>query len=106
VAKVHVAPEADRDITEIFEYLLEAEGLETAKKLVATLDEAIHSLSALPRRGKYPPEFQAEGIALFREIQRHPWRIFYRETDGEVWMLAVLDGRRNVAQLLPERLVR
>ena len=36
-AKVHVAPEADRDITEIFEYLLEMEGLEVAKKLVATL---------------------------------------------------------------------
>ena len=105
MAKVHVAPEADRDITEIFEYLLEAEGLETAKKLVETLDEAIHSLGALPRRGNYPPEFQTEGITLFREIQCCPWRIFYRAMDGEVWILAVLDGRRNIAQLLPERLV-
>ena len=105
MAKVHVAPEADRDITEIFEYLLEMEGLEAAKKLVEALDEAIQSLSALPRRGKYPPEFQAEGLTFFREIQSFPWRIFYRVADEEVWVLAVLDGRRNIAQLLPGRLI-
>jgi len=106
VAKVHVAPEADRDITAIFEYLLEAEGLGVAKKLVATLDEAIQSLNTLPHRGKYPPELQAEGITLFREIQCYPWRIFYHVAEKDVWVLAVLDGRRNIAQLLPERLVR
>lgn len=106
VAKVHVAPEAERDITAIFEYLLEVEGLEVAKELTEALDEAIQSLSALPRRGKYPPELQAEGITLFREIQCHPWRIFYRAAEKDIWVLAVLDGRRNIAQLLPERLVR
>ena len=105
VVKVHVAPEAAQDIAAIFEYLLEAEGLESAKKLVETLDATIRSLGSLPRRGKYPPEFQAEGITLFREIQCYPWRIFYRAADEEVWVLAVLDGRRNIAQLLPERLV-
>ena len=106
MAKVHVAPEADRDITAIFEYLLEAEGLGVAKKLVTTLDEAIQSLNTLPNRGKYPPELQAEGITLFRETQSYPWRIFYRVIEKDVWVLAVLDGRRNIAQLLPERLVR
>ena len=60
----------------------------------------------MPRRGKYPPEIQAEGITLFREIQCYPWRIFYRVAGEDVWVLAVLDGRRNIAQLLPERLVR
>ena len=106
MAEVHVSPEADQDITEIFEYLHAVEGLEAAKRLVNTLDEAIRSLCALPRRGKYPPEFQAEGIALFREIQCYPWRVFYRIMHEEVWVLAVLDGRRNIAQLLPERLIR
>ena len=106
MAKVHVAPEADQDITGIFEYLLQAEGLEIAKRLVTTLDEALQSLAALPRRGKYPPELQAEGITLFREIQCSPWRIFYRIVDEDVWVVAVLDGRRNVGALLAERLVR
>ena len=106
MAKVHVAPEADQDITGIFEYLLQAEGLEVAKRLVSTLDEALHSLAALPRRGKYPPELQTEGITLFREVQCYPWRIFYRIVDEDVWVVAVLDGRRNVGALLAERLVR
>lgn len=106
MAKVHVAPEADKDITGIFEHLLEAEGLEVAERLVNALDEAVQSLGGLPRRGKYPPELQAEGITLFREIQCYPWRVFYRIVDEDVWVLAALDGRRNIAQLLPERLMR
>jgi toxin ParE1/3/4 len=103
---VHVAPEADADITSIFEYLLEAEGLEAAEALVKELDVAIQSLHALSGRGEYPLELLSVGITLFRELQCYPWRIFYRVVDGDVWVVAVLDGRRNIAQLLPERLVR
>ena len=106
MAKVDVAPEADADIAAIFEYLLGVAGLETAEKLVEELDTAILSLANLSERGKYPPELLAEGITLFRELQCPPWRIFYRIVDGDVWVVAVLDGRRNIAQLLPERLAR
>lgn len=106
MAEVRLSPEADRDITEIFEYLLAAEGLNVAEKLVESLFEAIFQLRTLPRRGKYPPELQAAGVTLFREIQCRPWRIFYRSAEEDIWIVAVLDGRRNIAQLLPERLLR
>lgn len=106
MADVHVAPEADADITAIFEYLLETERLEVAERLVVELDAAVQSLNALPERGKYPPELLSSGITLFRELQCYPWRIFYRVVDGDVWVVAVLSGRRNIAQLLPEILVR
>ena len=93
-------------VTEVFVYMLAVEGLEAARRLAGALDGAIQSLRALLRRGKCPPEFQAEGITLFREIQCYPWRVFYRIVDEDVWVLAVLDGRRNIAHLLPERLIR
>lgn len=106
MVKVKIAPAADTDITAIFEYLLDAAGLETAEAFVEELAEAIRSLESFPGRGKYPPEFLSEGITLFRELQCPPWRIFYQVVDDEVWVVAVLDGRRNIAQLLPERLAR
>lgn len=106
MAKVHVAQQAAQDLMEIFEYLLEAEGLEVAKRLVETLEEAIQSLSSQPQRGKYPPSLHAKGITLFRELQCYPWRIFYSVAEEDVWILAVLDGRRNIVQLLQERLIR
>lgn len=106
MAKVDIAPEAAADISAIFEYLLEAEGRGAAERLVTGLEAAIQSLCALPERGKYPPELLSEGISLFRELQCYPWRIFYRVMDGDVCVVAVLDGRRNIAQLLPERLLR
>jgi plasmid stabilization system protein ParE len=106
VGKVYLAPEADADLTAIFEYLLGAEELEVAERLVAELEAAVQSLSAMPERGKYPPELLSAGVTLFRELQCSPWRIFYRVVDDAVWSVAVLDGRRYVAQLLPERLIR
>lgn len=106
MAKVHVSPEADSDILAIFEYLLGAAGVEQAEALVDSLDSAIMSLATLPERGKYPPELQSEGIALFRELQCPPWRIFYRVVEADVWVVAVLDSRRNIADLLPERLLK
>ncbi len=104
-ARVFTAPEARADLLSIFEYLLKEEGLELAEKTVLELETSILSLRTLSERGKYPPELLAEGITLFREIQCYPWRIFYRALDSEVWVLAVLDGRRNIASLLPQRLL-
>jgi Plasmid stabilization system protein len=106
VANVYLAPEAYADLEAIFEYLLEAEGLGVAEAQVGVLEAAVQSLHTLPKRGKCPSELLSMGISLFRELQCFPWRIFYRVVEGDVWVVAVLDGRRNIAQLLPERLVR
>ena len=106
MSKVHVAPEAAAEFTAIFEYLLERAGLDVAEAAGEELGAAVVSLSALPERGKYPPGLLSEGITLFRGLRCSPGRIFYRVAGSEAWVVAVLDGRRDVAQLLPEGLVR
>ncbi len=105
-AHVYIAPEARADLFSIFEYLLRNEGIELAEKTILELETSILSLHTLPERGKYPPELLSEGITLFREFQKYPWRIFYRVLDNEIWILAVLDGRRNIASLLSQRLLQ
>ena len=50
------------------------------------------------------------GIALFnilsyREMICLPWRSIYRIMENKVWILAVIDGRRNVEDILLERFV-
>ena len=106
MGRVEVSPEAAADLTAIFEYLLDAAGLGGAEAAVEELGAAIMSLGKLPERGKYPMELLTEGITLFRELQCPTWRIFYRVVEADVWVVAGLDGRRNIAQLLPERLAR
>lgn len=106
VAEVHVAPQAAADLRAIFDYLLEAGGFETAERLLNELDTLIRSLTSFPERGKYPPELLSKGITLFREVQCYPWRIFYHIVESDVWVVAVLDARRNIARLLPARLAQ
>ncbi len=41
-----------------------------------------------------------------RELIEGPWRIVYRYDERSVFVVSVLDGRRDLSSLLLERLVR
>ncbi len=106
MASVELSPEAADDLSDIFVYILAADGPDRAEGVLTTLETCIQSLAALHNCGKNPPELLAFGVTLFRELQSPPWRVFYRAIEGKVWVLAVLDGRRNISELLIKRLHR
>ncbi len=101
-----ISPDAQADLVSIFEYILKKKNIEQAEKCIQDLEKTIFSLRSLAERGKYPPELLSQNVTVFREIQCYPWRIFYRIMAKEVWILAVLDGRRHIAGILPERFAR
>ena len=49
------------------------------------------------------PELRIRGISIYREVQRPPYRIVYRTVGAEVWVLAIVDGRRDLDGLLFDR---
>jgi toxin ParE1/3/4 len=52
------------------------------------------------------PELAGIGLHLYRELLVTPWRIVYRINNDTVYVMMVIDGRRNAEDLLLERLVR
>ncbi len=70
------------------------------------LEKRAYSLDKLALRGKFPDELAPFGNRKIREMQEIPWRIFYQVEQNEVVILAVLDGRRAMEELLLERLAR
>jgi plasmid stabilization system protein ParE len=52
------------------------------------------------------PELRVHGITTYREIIVLPYRVIYRVEPGEVWVVAVLDHRRDLDALLQERVRR
>lgn len=106
MAKVILTPEAIEDILEIYNYILERDGEERAESILNRLEKQAYSLNKLVQRGKFPDELVPFGNRKVREVQETPWRIFYRIEKNEVFVLAVLDGRRSMAELLLERLAR
>lgn len=64
------------------------------------------TLSDFPRRGRVVPELQRLGVTEWRELIFAPYRLIYTVQDDVVEIDAILDARRDIEELLLERLIR
>jgi hypothetical protein len=44
-------------------------------------------------------------LIIYRELIELPWRIIYKIEEDKVFVLAVIDGRRNMEDILLDRFV-
>ncbi|MBI4604994.1 MAG: type II toxin-antitoxin system RelE/ParE family toxin [Planctomycetes bacterium] len=106
IYSVHVLAEAEEDLLEIASYVATHDSLERALSLLARLEKACASLATFPNRGHVPPELMRVGVTGYREIHFKPYRIIYRVEEAVVHVYAVLDGRRDLDEILQRRLLR
>jgi len=104
--KLLIDPLSKKDILEIYNYAAINDSAEKAKKLLENLEETYLKLEKLPERGHIPEELRGTGIKRFLEIHYKPYRIIYEIIDNIVYLHCVLDGRRNMQELLSNRLLR
>lgn len=103
---VHIIAEAEEDIFDIYNYIALHDSPHKADSVFQRLRAVCESLDANPDRGHYPPELERIDIRSFREVHFKPYRIIYQILDKEVFVHCVLDGRRDLQELLQRRLVR
>ena len=96
---------ARTDVEEIARFIAH-DSVENALAVLDRLEHAAENLAVLPERGRFVPELKQLGVLAYREIIVRPWRIIYRFDVDRVYVLGVLDGRRDLASLLLERLIR
>lgn len=77
-----------------------------AELVLARIQQRTESLCEMPERGRVVPELAAYGVQSYRELLVAPWRVIYRISARTVFIVAVLDARRNIGELLRERLLR
>lgn len=104
--KVLIIAEAEEDIFEIYNYVATFDAIGKAEKLFANLKETIESLDHQPNRGHVPPELERINVDDFLEIHFKPYRIIYQVEDDNVFVHCVLDGRRDLHEILQKRLLR
>jgi plasmid stabilization system protein ParE len=93
---------AENDLKEIIEYIAE-DSPAHALKILQKIKQQATRLYTLPERGRIVPELQEHGIFLYRELIVPPWRIMYRISEMNVYILSVLDSRQNVEDILLHR---
>ena len=95
---------SEKDLVGIVEYIA-ADGPSSAFEVFKEIKQKASSLYTFPDRGRIVPELQDQGISLYRELIVPPWRIIYRMSEKKVYVLSVLDSRRNVEDILLKRLI-
>ena len=95
---------AARDVERIAERIAEDAPLRVDRIIDRIVDRG-ESLSTLSQRGRTPPELRAIGDRSWLEIIESPWRIVYRVVGATVEIHAVLDGRRDLRDVLLDRLL-
>jgi plasmid stabilization system protein ParE len=96
---------AEQDLEAIIDYIA-LDNVDAAFAVLMRLRDRVATLSTEPLRGRVVPELQAQGVLSYRELIVKPWRIIYRESQQDVQVLALLDSRRNLEDILLERFGR
>jgi toxin ParE1/3/4 len=94
---------AARDYETILTFVAYRSGIARATKLDEKLRHALASLEVVPTRCRVVPELRIEGLDVYRELMVRPYRIMFRIRGKDVVLLAVVDGRRDLQELLLER---
>jgi plasmid stabilization system protein ParE len=94
---------AENDLKNVIEYIAD-DSPTNALKIFKSIKQKASNLNDFPERGRIVPELQDQGILQYRELVISPWEILYRITEMNVFVLSVLDSRRNIEDILLKRL--
>ena len=96
---------AENDLLGIIDFIAEdnpGAALDNLYKIKSSTVKLDHS----PRRGRIVPELLKQGLSRYREILIKPWRIIYRIEENTVYVVSVIDERRNVEDVLLARFLK
>ncbi len=102
---VTLTREAKDDIDSIRAYLVDHHSIEVADDLIDTIAAALATLETFPMRGVVPKELAAVGDRDFRQLNLGPYRLIYYVVETKVAVTLVVDGRRDLPELLARLLL-
>ena len=90
------------DLGQIISYIAEDSAI-NALKVAERIERVAQSLVTFPARGRVLPELREQGVTRYLELIVKPWRLVYRIEGAKVYVVSVLDGRRDLEALLFHR---
>ena len=96
---------ANEDLKSIIDYI-------SIKSIVNAIDQfqrikiSAEKLTTFPAQGRIVPELAEQNIFIYHELIISPWRLLYKIEDSIVLVLAVIDSRRNIEDILLNRQLR
>ncbi len=96
---------AQDDLIEIIDYIA-SDSINNAEILFQNIKNQSMKLEKFPERGRIVPELKFHNINNYQELIIDPWRLIYRIEDNKIYIIALFDGRRNLEDVLLNRITR
>ncbi len=96
-----LAPEAVRDLAQIWRYLEKESGRDTADRVESVIRSKFVYLADFPGAGHWRQDLTSAHVRFFSV---YSYLIVYRPETKPLQIVSILHGRRDVAGILPERL--
>lgn len=103
--KVYWTKEATADLEELVDYVSK-DRVSAAKSIYKKIKSKCRELKISPEKYRRVPELLDVYIERYREIIIPPYRVVYKVTESEVYIIAVIDGRRDFESFIFDRLLR
>jgi plasmid stabilization system protein ParE len=97
--------DAEDSFNEILEYSMEKFGETRTQAVYKKIISKIDLLASISFKSKVSQDLKDIGIYDVYELVESPWRIFYKMNDDEIIILLVLDGRRNIEEILISKVI-
>jgi plasmid stabilization system protein ParE len=96
-----LAPQAARDLVDIWRYIRQESNRETADRVEAVIRSKFAYLADFPNAGHWRRDLTEVAVRFFSV---YSYLIVYRPETKPLQIVAILHGRRDVTKILPERL--
>lgn len=100
--KVLWSEPAIHDFENILDYIANDNKL-IAKNILERVEKRTSELEEMPQRGSNVSELDEFNLYNYKQLIEYPWRIIYRIDDDLVYILAIIDGRRKLDEILRKR---
>jgi addiction module RelE/StbE family toxin len=102
---VKMTQNAENDLDEIIMFIAK-NNPRTSLEIMERIQNKIRTLDHFPNRGGYVPELLARNMKQYRQITEPPWKIVYKIKDNVVTILAIVDSRRNLQDVLIKKILK
>jgi toxin ParE1/3/4 len=95
---------AREDIIEMREYI-SLTNPNYAVKILNKIEDHVKQLKMFPERFRFVPELEKYSYLLYREMIIEYWKVIYKIENDIVYIMLVIDGRRNLEDIIFKKIV-
>lgn len=103
--KIIWSEDASLNLVDIVSYIKLHSGKKIAKEIYTRIKKKVDNIIDFSKAGLIVPELYSIGITDIYQILESPWKIYYKILDDKILVLSVIDGRRNLEEILYRKII-